>query len=41
MGGLKSELAAEVRVHRPKLYMKAIEIARVRDDHLNQVRKYG
>lgn len=39
MGGLKAELAAEVRVYRPKTYTKAIEIARIRDDHLMAARR--
>lgn len=34
VGGLKSELAVEVRVHRTQTYHEAIEVARLRDDHL-------
>lgn len=33
MGGLQPELAAEVRVSRPKTYTEAIEVARIREDH--------
>lgn len=33
MGGLKPDLAVEVRVHRSRSYTEAIEIARIRDDH--------
>lgn len=35
MGGLRLELASKVRVCRPKTYTEAIEMARIRDDHLN------
>lgn len=38
MGGLKPDLAAEVRVHRPRRYSDAIELARVSDDHLSTKR---
>lgn len=34
MGGLKAELALEVRVHRPKSYCEVIELARIHDDQL-------
>lgn len=34
IGGLKADLAAEVRVYRPKTYVEAIELARIHDDHL-------
>lgn len=41
MGGLKPDLAAEVRVHRPRTYTEAIEIARVRDDYLSLTKRSG
>lgn len=39
IGGLRAELASEVRINRPKTYSEAIEIARLRDDHLVNLRK--
>lgn len=39
IGGLKPELAAEVRVYRPHTYADAMEMARLRDDHLQATRK--
>lgn len=39
IGGLKNDLAAEVRVFRPKTYAAAVDIARLRDDHLQAMRK--
>lgn len=38
MGGLKPELSLEVRVHRPKNYVEAIELARLHDDYLSSKR---
>lgn len=34
MGGLKPELAAEVRMHRPSTYCEAIKFARLQEDHI-------
>lgn len=39
IGGLKIELAAEVGVHRPKSYADAVDIARLREDHLQAAKK--
>lgn len=39
IGGLKSELTSEVRVYRPKTYLDAIEVARMRDDHLSALKR--
>lgn len=39
MGGLKPELAAEVRVYKPRTYTEAIEFARLRDDHSTAIKK--
>lgn len=41
MGGLRPELAAEARVHRPKSYTEAIDIARLQEDHLSAAKKAG
>lgn len=38
IGGLKSELALEDRVYRPKNYVDAIEITRLRDNHLSAMK---
>ncbi|CAA0819701.1 Unknown protein, partial [Striga hermonthica] len=39
IGGLKFDLAAEVRLERPSTMREAIEIARRRDDHLSATQK--
>lgn len=39
IGGLKSELASEVRVYRPKTYSEAVELARLRDDYLTNTHR--
>lgn len=41
MGGLRPEIAAEVRVHRPRTYTQAIDLARLQEDHLNAAKKIG
>lgn len=38
IGGLKADLATKARVHRPKTYLDAIEVACLRDDHLSAVK---
>lgn len=35
MGGLKLEIATEVRASRPRTYTKVTELARLRDDQLS------
>lgn len=39
IGGLKSELAAKVRVYHPKTYLEMAEVECLRDDHLAAVNK--
>lgn len=39
IGGLKVELAAEIRVYRLKSYSEAIELVRIRDHHLANLRR--
>lgn len=39
VGGLKTELASEVCVFRPRTYSEVVELARIRDDHLMNLRK--
>lgn len=39
MGGLRADLAVEVHVYRPQAYAEAIDLARLREDHLNATRK--
>ncbi|KAL8525383.1 hypothetical protein ACS0TY_014854 [Phlomoides rotata] len=36
---MKPELASEVRVYMPKMYLEAIDIARLRGDHLSALRR--
>ncbi|KAL8516292.1 hypothetical protein ACS0TY_014810 [Phlomoides rotata] len=36
---MQPELASEVRVYMPKTYLEAVEIARLRDDHLDAIKK--
>lgn len=38
IGGLKAEIAAEVRVHQPRTYAEKIDYARLHEDHLNSKR---
>ncbi|KAL8543542.1 hypothetical protein ACS0TY_004191 [Phlomoides rotata] len=39
IGGLKPELASEVRVYKPKMYIEAVDIARLHNDHLEAVKE--
>ncbi|KAL8497423.1 hypothetical protein ACS0TY_020931 [Phlomoides rotata] len=38
IGGLKADIASEVRVHGPRTYAKAVDIARIYNDHLRTVK---